>query len=130
MTTLSFHILDDSRTVYGPIHISMDVVDVESLTKAVNEIREPFMKYINRKIEYENQSDDEEQKERDALLYFYNPNYKPLRFCEPEKDELVDPTGYFFEKHFDAEEIVSSILYNKYYKLYNYQKYYTVSFEI
>lgn len=88
------------------------------------------MPYINRKIEYENQSDDEEQKEKDYLIYRHNPNYKPFRYCNPRQDELVDPTGYFFEKDFDSDEIVSGLLDQGYYRLCYYQKYYVVAFGI
>jgi len=130
MNTLTFYILDEDRRVYGPVHISLDVVTEESLKSAVEKIRQPFMKYINRKIEYENRPVEKEEKERDYLIYKFNPNYKPYRYCEPEKDELVDPTRYFFEQDFYVDEIVLSILEKGYYKLYNYQKYYNIVFEI
>ena len=110
MHTLSFCILNDLSVYngYGPVHVSIDDLEYDTLKKALDEFSKPFLKYIS------NQQSDPE-------YYWYKSQ---------SSDEECDPTGYYFEQDYNVSEVIQDLSNNKYYCWNRYQKYYVVAFSI
>ena len=109
MHTLSFAVLDDQEFVADEptIHLTLKKITAKKISKAVMEIADPYLKWIDR------------TKDLPDLDKDYYPK-------EGEKCGFGDE---YFSKYFDLEEVTKEILRNKYYRCY-FDKYYVVIFAL
>ena len=110
MHTLSFCILNDLGNYdgYGPVHVPIDNLDYETLKSGIEKIASPFLKYIS-------------NIKKDSEYYWDRPM---------SVTEQCDPSGYYFEKDYDVNDIVHELINNKYYCWNRYNKYYVIAFAI
>lgn len=106
--TLSFTILDDLSPCYGPTHVRLASLAPNEIRRGVLEIVEPFCR------------PDAPGVDSDEISYVKN-------FLSGRQN---DPTGYYFIKDFDADEVTAALTEEKFYRLNRYEKYYVVAFAI